>query len=864
MRQKDKKIIQIFNKIREDIDTLSLSDCDAWKNSCAKLQGVIRDIPEKKMPYLFGLVSLCVEGLKAVSEKSVGDPLPLTDAIYDALDVSEKYLADNPDRDVLVGEAGRKLGSALGKDLAELDWLTAQPLNNISLDDVAALLIQLEPDDLSGLGSLRDSLNVIADDEALPELSRENVIQAAKEIEGIIETGVSDPESVISEAGRLIQEAMYAMDENGTTKEKPKQSGDSVSEQEDVPPPEDTQSDYMPEDVDLELLGEFVTEGMDLIANAEEALLTLENDPEDMEAVGTVFRAFHTIKGNSAFLELIIITEMAHHAESLLSRVRDGEIRYAGGYADLALRSLDMIKELIKSTQDASEGNPFPKPEGYDDLMMQLTDPEKAVLSDEDNEKAPPRIGDILVAQGKVDQETVEAAASPRIGDILVAQGTVTREDVEEAEAHKGEKQIGAEIVRSKSATVKDVAKAIRTQKQMQGAKKQVVEASVRVSTDRLDRLIDAVGELVVAHSMLAQDDMIASSNNHDVLKKVAHTSKIVRELQDMSMSLRMVPLKMTFQKMTRLVRDLARKMGKDVNFITEGEDTEIDRNMADAIKDPLVHMVRNAVDHGIEMPDVRKKAGKPGQGVVRLSAYHSAGSVVVEVTDDGKGLDRDVILSKAQEKGMVSDGASMSDKEVFNLIFAPGFSTAKTVTDVSGRGVGMDVVRKNIEALRGHAEIQSELGKGSVFQMKLPLTLAIIDGMVARVSSETYVIPTLSIVTSIKADQENLSSVLKKGEMLKLQGNLIPLFRLDRLFEIEGAEQDTDQAVVVVIEDSSSQAGLIIDELIGRQQVVIKTLGESMRNIPGISGGAIMPSGQVGLILDVGGLVKLANVGIA
>ena len=870
MRKKDGKIIQTFNKIKEDIDTLSLNDCDAWKNSCAELESVIRDIPEKKMHGLFKLIGHCVEGLQAVSEKSVDDPLTLTDAIYEALDASEKYLKDDPNRAVLIDDAAKKMVGAIGKDTPEPDLPTTQRSDNstthqlktLSLDDAAAFLVQLEADDLAGLGRFRESLNAIVENETLPESSLENIVQAVKEVGEIIDASASDPGSTMAEIGRLLEKAMDAMDENLRPEQNSRPSAASVSEQKDKPASEESKSDYMPEEIDHDLMGEFITEGMDLITNAEEALLSLENDPEDTEAIGTVFRAFHTIKGNSAFLELSIVTEMAHHAESLLSRVRDHEIHYSGGYADLALRSLDMIKELIQAVQDALSGNPLPKPEGYDDLMQVLEDPEKAGISEKDDEIEVPEVADILVAQGKVDSKSVEDAKSPRVGDILVAEGKAERQKLENAEANKGETPIGVEIIRSKAADAKDVAQALRTQNKMRGPKKQVVEASVRVSTERLDRLIDTVGELVVAHSMVAQDKTITNADDHDIIKKIAHTSKIVRELQDMSMSLRMVPLKMTFQKMTRLVRDLARKMGKNVRFVTEGEDTEIDRNMADAIKDPLVHMIRNAVDHGIEMPDVREKAGKPKEGTVNLSAYHSAGSVVVEVKDDGKGLDRQVLLAKAREKGLVEEGASLSDREVFNLIFEPGFSTAKTVTDVSGRGVGMDVVRKNIEALRGHAEIQSELGKGSVFQMRLPLTLAIIDGMVARVGSEAYVIPTLSIVTSIKAEQEDLSTVLKQGEMLSLQGRLIPLFRLDKLFQIEGVDEDADQEVVVVVEDNGTKAGLIIDELTGRQQVVIKTLGETMRNIPGVSGGAIMPSGNVGLILDVGGLIKLTNAG--
>jgi two-component system chemotaxis sensor kinase CheA len=282
---------------------------------------------------------------------------------------------------------------------------------------------------------------------------------------------------------------------------------------------------------------------------------------------------------------------------------------------------------------------------------------------------------------------------------------------------------------------------------------------------------------------------------------------------------------------------------------------------MVDVINDPLMHMVRNCVDHGIETAEVRRAAGKPAAGTVTISAYHAAGSVVVEIEDDGKGISKEVILDKAKERGLVTAGAPLNDREVFNLIFEPGFSTAEKVTDVSGRGVGMDVVKKNIESIRGQVEIQSEVGKGSIFKMRLPLTLAIIDGMALRVNQEAYIIPTGSIVRSIKPDSKSISTVLNKGEMVSLSGDLIPVHRLNDLFSIETEKEKSENQLIVVVEDDNKrQAGLIIDELIGRQQIVIKPLGDAMRDIPGISGGAIMPNGQVGLILDVGGIMQMVS----
>ncbi len=860
-------ILQSIIKIADDLDNVDIKDKDAWSLISHELKKTGQKLPEGPAS-VKELLSLCVKGIEAVSGNVASNSFPVVDSVFEALEAAEKYFKNKEDGeqpyiDKAVKELRKKINMEEGSDMSNDEAL--------SLDDVAALLVQTEPDDQVEIKNLGEALKKFSYDESCSAPAKESIAMAAQKIEELPGAEPSARDSIIAAVGELIEKAMNENEDKEMGISAPEDDSapaftivdeaeeDEEDEEDEEEPVQEIEekSDYMPEDADLELIGEFITEGLDLITNAEEALLTLENDPDDEDSVGMVFRAFHTIKGTAAFMDLTLISEMGHHAENLLSRVRDGEIRYTGGYADLALRSLDMLKDLINGVEEALGGAPFIKTPGYDELMRILENPEKAGISEKADDGDQPRIGDILVAQGKVSREDVEAADKPKLGDILVSQGVTTREEVEQAEKSKGEQPIGAALVKAGTASIKDVGKALRAQRVKT---KSVVDTSIRVSTDRLDRLIDMVGELVIAHSMVAQDEIVCGSEDHDFLKKVAHTSKIVRELQDMSMSLRMIPLKSTFQKMVRLVRDLAHKTGKKVTLLTEGEETEIDRNMADAIKDPLVHMVRNAVDHGIETPDVRMDVNKPETGTVNLSAYHSAGSVVVEIRDDGKGIDKEVILEKAWEKGLVSDGSAMSDREIFNLIFEPGFSTAKEVTDVSGRGVGMDVVKKNIEAIRGQAEIQSEPGKGSVFQMKLPLTLAIIDGMVAKVGAETYVIPMVSIITSIKPEPKDLSTVINKGEMLAFHGSLVPLFRLSSLFDIQGGEEDLENSLIVVIEDDGNRAGLVIDELVVRQQVVVKTLGETMKNVVGISGGAIMPNGRVGLILDIGGLVRLAH----
>jgi two-component system chemotaxis sensor kinase CheA len=370
------------------------------------------------------------------------------------------------------------------------------------------------------------------------------------------------------------------------------------------------------------------------------------------------------------------------------------------------------------------------------------------------------------------------------------------------------------------------------------------------------------VGELVIAESMISQDPTVKQGGHIELNRKIAHAEKIVRELQDLSMAMRMVPLKAPFQKVARLVRDLGSRSGKRVEFVAVGEDTEIDRNMVDFLGDPLVHMVRNSVDHGIEPPEERRAAGKPEHGTVRLAAYHASGNVVVELRDDGRGLDRDKIVRKAIQQGLIASAEGLTDKDVYDLIFAPGFSTADKITDVSGRGVGMDVVRRNIEALRGRVEIQSRPGEGTTFLVRLPLTLAITDGMLVRVGRERYIVPTINIHLSFRPPRSTLSTVAGRGEMVMLRDEIMPLVRLHRMFGVTDAKEDPTDALLMVVGDGSQRTALLVDELLGQQQVVAKTLGDGLGRVPAISGGAILGDGRVGLILDVNELLTLARHG--
>jgi two-component system chemotaxis sensor kinase CheA len=381
----------------------------------------------------------------------------------------------------------------------------------------------------------------------------------------------------------------------------------------------------------------------------------------------------------------------------------------------------------------------------------------------------------------------------------------------------------------------------------------------VRVNAQRLDDLVDMVGELLIAHSIVAQNPLVTGMADQRLTRGVSHAGKILRSLQDLSLRMRMVPLRSTFGKLARLVRDLSRRSGKAIRFVTSGEDTEIDRNMVEALGDPLVHMIRNSVDHGIEPAQQRSDAGKPAEGTIRLSAFHSAGNVVIELQDDGKGLDAGAILKQAISRGLVAADHDMTDAEIHSLIFLPGLSTATRVTEISGRGVGMDVVKRSIDSLRGKIEVRSS-SHGATFTLRLPLTLAIADAMLVKVGAEQFLLPTISIEHSFRPAGGAIHTVTGSGEMVMSRGQLLPLFRLHKLFGINGAVADPHRALLMVVEGGGRRCALMVDELCGQQQVVIKSLGRLFQGIPGVAGGAVLGDGRVGLILDTAGLVQLAH----
>jgi two-component system chemotaxis sensor kinase CheA len=582
---------------------------------------------------------------------------------------------------------------------------------------------------------------------------------------------------------------------------------------------------------DIEIYTGFVVESLEALESIEVGLIDLEQNPDDMESINTIFRSFHTIKGVSGFLGLERINRLSHRSENLLDKIRGGEIHIDTEVTDIILNSVDLLKQMIEGVQTS---------------MDRGTDLDIGI--------------DVVPVIARIEQIQQNAACgTKRLGEILVGQGSVSPQAVEKAVSKQKaspHKKLGMILVEDGMVDPGQVASALSKQKRSGGRK---IELQVKVDTQKLDNLVDLAGELVIAQAMLRQHPYVLASDDHGLVHTIGLLNQITSSLQTMTMTLRMVPIKSTFQKMVRLVRDLARSSGKKILLTMEGEDTEIDRNVVDELYEPMVHMIRNSVDHGLETPQERIAAGKKTEGRIRLKAFHRGGKIVVGISDDGRGLNRSRILEKARSNGLISDDRKLSDEEIFNLIFHPGFSTAKEVSDISGRGVGMDVVKKAIEKLRGRVDIQTTPGSGSTFVISLPLTLAIIEGMLVRVGEERYVIPALSIIESFRPGREQYSTVEGKGEMILSRGRLIPLVRLSKIFESRSHVEAPWDGLVVVVEYDGKYMCLLLDELLGKEEVVIKSMGEIMKDVPGIAGGAIMGDGRVGLILDMAGIWHMA-----
>ncbi len=584
---------------------------------------------------------------------------------------------------------------------------------------------------------------------------------------------------------------------------------------------------------DPELLAGFLAEASEHLEGIETRLVHLEKNPHDLEAVNALFRPFHTIKGVAGFLNLTQIQEISHEVEFLLDDVRGGGLPVSSGLIDTVLAGVDLLRTMLEDVREALTGS-----RGLQEFDLT---PLREKIQALRNASSPlPRLGEIQADQGVPAPE--EAAAC------------LARQQAENLSGPPGELLVGAG-----KATPQAVAQALAQQMSavktgLEGA----APATVKVDLAKVDLLVDLMGELVITQSQVRQNPALAAVADQKLTRDLGQMARITSELQRISMSLRMVPIGATFRKMVRLVRDLSHKVGKLVNLTLEGEDTEIDRNMVESLYEPLVHLVRNAVDHGLETPAERQARGKPAEGRLWLRACQKGGSIVIEIEDDGRGLDRQAILARAREKGLVAPGDSLAAPQIDHLIFAPGFSTAREVTEVSGRGVGMDVVKQTVEGLKGKIDIASRPGEGCRFTLRLPLTLAIIDGLVVRVGRERYIIPAVGVRETVRPEPGDCFTVGGRGELLRVRSQLIPLVRLHRLFGAGDGERQVTEGLALIVEHEGGNRALLVDEILGKQEVVIKSLGPLLQNAKELAGGAILGDGRVGLILDLAGLFQL------
>ena len=558
---------------------------------------------------------------------------------------------------------------------------------------------------------------------------------------------------------------------------------------------------------DAELASMFVAEAIDHLGSIEKTLLKLETAPDDTTLLNDVFRPFHTVKGNASALGLITVQHFAHTIESLLDRCRSGKHSVGSVEVDLILKSVDLLTALI--TDIAARAN------GAAGRSLRV---ERLALTE--------AVESLIVSGPAVSrQDRVKPSGAAAAFSVGASRSTPASSAVPTAVVH-----------------ARDVA----------------ADTSVKVDTRKLDGLVDMVGELMILQSLIYENPALADLGDERLTRNLAQLRRITTDLQRSAMSMRMVPIRQTFQKMSRLVRDLGRTSGKQVELILHGEDTELDRRVVEDISDPLMHMVRNSVDHGIEPAEARLAAGKHEVGRLWLRAFHQGGNIVIEMTDDGGGLNIERILEKAIAQGLVPPGDALTDAAIHQLIFEPGFSTAEKVTEISGRGVGMDVVRRNIESLRGRIDISSTPGAGTTFAMTLPLTLAIVDGLLIASGKERFVIPTFAVRESLRPLRSAVHTVQGTPRLVQVRDRLVPLVWLTDLFTPGAARIDPSEATVVVIEDNARLIGLVVDRLVGKQEVVVKSLGDTFAGVRGVTGGAILGDGRIGLLLDAHGIVTI------
>lgn len=604
-------------------------------------------------------------------------------------------------------------------------------------------------------------------------------------------------------------------------------------------------------DDDLELLNEFCNEGRDLLNQVEQGVLVLEENPRHKDTLNQVFRAFHTFKGGAGFLGIQPIKDLAHQLESVLDAARRDQLDITRPVIDLILAGGDALQRYVDAIAQQLAGQSLGAP-----IVVATS----ALLR-----KAEAILGGDAVPNANEGDSSTQAAAitahepaeTPPLPDLAL--------HIEPSPAAPPTAPLSVSVAPEQPnlvATTKAPAAAPAPSKTPSRA--EALAQYVKLDTRKLDALVDLMGELVIAQSMVVQHPLVQSPQDRDLERHLRQLSRITTDLQHNAMSLRMVPIRSVFQKMTRLVRDLAASQNKQVQLHLSGEDTELDRNIVEELSDPLLHMMRNAVDHGIESPEDRIAQGKTAQGNIHLHAAHQGGGILIRMRDDGKGLDSQKILNKALQRGLISADNAPTEKDIYNLIFLPGFSTADKVTDISGRGVGMDVVRGSIATLRGRVDIDSVPGEGTTFNIFLPLTLAIIDGMLVGVGSERFILPTLTIRESLRPQKGMVFTVQGKGEVISVRGKLIPLVRLSDKLGIASDVTDPCDGIVMVVDSGARHRALLVDTLLGKQEVVIKSLGDTFKQHRGMSGAAIMGDGRVALIIDPDAISQMNSVAAA
>ncbi|EKG3340337.1 chemotaxis protein CheA [Escherichia coli] len=629
----------------------------------------------------------------------------------------------------------------------------------------------------------------------------------------------------------------------------------------------------------------FFDEADELLADMEQHLLVLQPEAPDAEQLNAIFRAAHSIKGGAGTFGFSVLQETTHLMENLLDEARRGEMQLNTDIINLFLETKDIMQEQLDAYKQSQE----PDADSFDYIcqalrqlaleakgempsaVARLSVVTKSEPQDEQSRcQSPRRIILSRLKAGEVDLLEEELGHLTTLTDVVkgadslsaILPGDIAEDDITAVLCFVIEAdQITFETVEVSPKTspppvLKLAAEQAPTGRVEREKTTRISEStSIRVAVEKVDQLINLVGELVITQSMLAQRSSELDPVNHgDLITSMGQLQRNARDLQESVMSIRMMPMEYVFSRYPRLVRDLAGKLGKQVELTLVGSSTELDKSLIERIIDPLTHLVRNSLDHGIELPEKRLAAGKNSVGNLILSAEHQGGNICIEVTDDGAGLNRERILAKAASQGLtVSE--SMSDDEVAMLIFAPGFSTAEQVTDVSGRGVGMDVVKRNIQEMGGHVEIQSKQGTGTTIRILLPLTLAILDGMSVRVADEVFILPLNAVMESLQPREADLHPLAGGERVLEVRGEYLPIVELWKVFNVAGAKTEATQGIVVILQSGGRRYALLVDQLIGQHQVVVKNLESNYRKVPGISAATILGDGSVALIVDVSAL---------